>query len=90
MAACVLNQIFVEALLQLEPLSRDRASSTQADPFQYTTRMSSPSACDLPAENSAAWSKVRRTEDPVGDRSEERRVGKECVSLCRSRWSPYH
>src|SRR3546814_19757065 len=25
-----------------------------------------------------------------GPRSEERRVGKECVSTCRSRWSPYH
>src|SRR3546814_2922772 len=24
------------------------------------------------------------------NRSEERRVGKECVSTCRSRWSPYH
>src|SRR3546814_13898301 len=24
------------------------------------------------------------------DRSEERSVGKECVSTCRSRWSPYH
>ena len=23
-------------------------------------------------------------------RSEERRVGKECTSWCRSRWSPYH
>src|SRR3546814_5706611 len=32
-------------------------------------------------------------EEPTGDeesRSEERRVGKECVSTCRSRWSPYH
>src|SRR3546814_8706718 len=28
--------------------------------------------------------------DWLGDRSEERRVGKECVSTCRSRWSPYH
>src|SRR3546814_20848739 len=27
--------------------------------------------------------------DRIG-RSEERRVGKECVSTCRSRWSPYH
>src|SRR3546814_16659537 len=27
---------------------------------------------------------------PVAPRSEERRVGKECVSTCRSRWSPYH
>src|SRR3546814_14156498 len=26
----------------------------------------------------------------TGFRSEERRVGKECVSTCRSRWSPYH
>src|SRR3546814_11430359 len=27
---------------------------------------------------------------PESIRSEERRVGKECVSTCRSRWSPYH
>ena len=26
----------------------------------------------------------------VMQRSEERRVGKECLRLCRSRWSPYH
>src|SRR3546814_7101724 len=31
---------------------------------------------------SAAFTRPRR--------SEERRVGKECVSTCRSRWSPYH
>src|SRR3546814_15877908 len=30
----------------------------------------------------------RRAHD--GGRSEERRVGKECGSTCRSRWSPYH
>src|SRR3546814_12403582 len=28
--------------------------------------------------------------DDDGTRSEERRVGKECVSTCRSRWSPYN
>src|SRR3546814_2181772 len=35
---------------------------------------------------------VWRLSTPHGDfeRSEERRVGKECVSTCRSRWSPYH
>src|SRR3546814_11403694 len=32
----------------------------------------------------------RRHPDRHCDRSEERRVGKECVSTCRSRWSPYH
>ena len=26
----------------------------------------------------------------ISPRSEERRVGKECASMCRSRWSPYH
>src|SRR3546814_13263891 len=31
-----------------------------------------------------------RTSDIEATRSEERSVGKECVSPCRSRWSPYH
>ena len=31
------------------------------------------------------------TTNPINQpRSEERRVGKECASMCRSRWSPYH
>src|SRR3546814_14848468 len=35
---------------------------------------------------------VFRNKTPIRKtrRSEERRVGKECVSTCRSRWSPYH
>src|SRR3546814_19416069 len=33
-----------------------------------------------------AWS----WDAPFSHRSEERRVGKECVSTCRSRWAPYH
>ena len=35
---------------------------------------------------------VRLSDDLLGvvSRSEERRVGKECLRLCRSRWSPYH
>src|SRR3546814_18860704 len=32
----------------------------------------------------------RKQQTPSGNRSEERRVGKECVSKCRSRSSPYH
>src|SRR3546814_20869868 len=39
----------------------------------------------LHVEMWAAW--IGR--EAIG-RSEERRVGKECVSTCRSRWSPYH
>src|SRR3546814_10638999 len=35
--------------------------------------------------------KAGQKPDPLdGLRSEERRVGKECVSTCRSRWAPYH
>src|SRR3546814_7511937 len=33
---------------------------------------------------------ISDTELKKPKRSEERRVGKECVSTCRSRWSPYH
>src|SRR3546814_5225127 len=37
------------------------------------------------------FDKSKRTDGIFSrDRSEERRVGKECVSTCRSRWSPYH
>src|SRR3546814_1136479 len=34
--------------------------------------------------------KLRYWSAAASRRSEERRVGKECVSTCRSRWSPYH
>jgi hypothetical protein len=33
---------------------------------------------------------VQATTSQATARSEERRVGKECLSVCRSRWSPYH
>src|SRR3546814_3960579 len=60
--------------------------------------------CALPISRSACsrscgrWlpsgtSSATRPPPPPGARrcrSEERRVGKECVSTCRSRWSPYH
>src|SRR3546814_18880072 len=38
------------------------------------------------------WIKLEEAADALADlaRSEERRVGKECVSTCRYRWSPYH
>ena len=40
-------------------------------------------------EGKANFVKVNADEEPEL-RSEERRVGKECTSWCRSRWSPYH
>src|SRR3546814_15398986 len=51
----------------------------------------------LAASANGAVRVVQAVSDPGADsiegvdyRSEERRVGKECVSTCRSRWSPYH
>src|SRR3546814_11951730 len=44
-------------------------------------------------ELSARWNVADETKldvSLVAQRSEERRVGKECVSTCRSRWSRYH
>src|SRR3546814_12653842 len=45
-------------------------------------------------DNGDAWVKAQgKAYSPAeisAMRSEERRVGKECVSTCRSRWSPYH
>src|SRR3546814_14383843 len=38
---------------------------------------------DLPSHQNTTFFEVKK-------RSEERRVGNECVSTCRSRWSPYH
>src|SRR3546814_12812837 len=42
-----------------------------------------------PAHTGAAGTLRRHTHRDT-PRSEERSVGKECVSTCRSRWSPYH
>src|SRR3546814_1882720 len=46
-----------------------------------------PGACPLRRLPIVRHGHIRAT---VIDRSEERRVGKECVSTCRSRWSTYH
>src|SRR3546814_13280473 len=49
----------------------------------------------IPMSQYVAYLEVGREEDPfaggmLATRSEERREGKESVSTCRSRWSPYH
>src|SRR3546814_2520587 len=62
------------------------------DPVERDARHAQalPAACRVPPSGAAtrrsAASNMRK---PAG-RSEERRVGKECVSTCRSRWSPSH
>src|SRR3546814_3526973 len=45
---------------------------------------------DQPMTGGAIGEVVESRMEGFVPRSEERRVGKECVSTCRSRWSPYH
>src|SRR3546814_5030028 len=42
------------------------------------------------AVEAPSYSPFKRKNGPSTSRSEERRVGKACVSTCRSRWTPYH
>src|SRR3546814_13621432 len=44
----------------------------------------------LPADIESPGDRIERGHHRRVERSDERRVGKECVSTCRSRWSPYH
>src|SRR3546814_13788577 len=49
-----------------------------------------PGSVFVPMHWTDQLSAARRIAAVVNARTEERRVGKECVSTCRSRWSPYH
>src|SRR3546814_3082134 len=55
--------------------------------FDHLTILSLPPAACSASIGAAVCGRYERLD---GLRSEERRVGKECVSTCRSRWSPYH
>src|SRR3546814_5951675 len=63
-------------------------AEAQAESAEIWSRFS-----EVAAENPGAW--IRKPASPaevlaVTERSEERRVGKECVGTCRSRWSTDH
>ena len=44
----------------------------------------------IDGEPLSSWMRSHRNARRAAERSEERRVGKECLTQCRSRWSPYH
>src|SRR3546814_11839123 len=57
----------------------------------YWTGRKVPPAPPEHEETGIDWHIIRSSVALVrGPRTEESRVGKECVSTCRSRWSPYH
>src|SRR3546814_16363357 len=55
-------------------------------PGRFTHRQAKDDSGDK--ANAAADHEGRSPDDPLGPRSEERRVGKEGVSTCTSRWTP--
>src|SRR3546814_20243131 len=79
-------QVTFGGLLDLRFVSRNRAKvPRKVRPVLDVGQDIQEVACREFAAKSTLQGNRRR-----GDRSEERRVGKECVSTCRSRWSPYH
>src|SRR3546814_4253922 len=58
--------------------------------FELALVRSQPRARAPPFVSSLSHSSASLPPPDMTSRSEERRVGKECVSTCRSRWSPYH
>src|SRR3546814_1082463 len=82
-------------------LGRQQAISQPPAPFRRREIIANWVACERGSGRIAGDRAIRLvgegngkgvvSDDKTRDgRSEERRVGKECVSTCRSRWSPYH
>src|SRR3546814_8212950 len=77
-----LTAVFTGAAALLWLKASQQASFAQVRPAQHRP---------LPSyARDTRAGKERAHRPPRVRRSEERRVGKECVSTCRSRWSPYH
>src|SRR3546814_19771978 len=75
------GQSSAPAPLELQLVSKRRLANRRHAPSVLRGREST---CSTPESIFSDPSRRSHT------RSEERRVGQECVSTCRSRWSPYH
>ena len=73
---------------------RTVAVYSEADRNSLHARFADEAVCIGPAKSNRSYldipSVISAAEITNVSRSEERRVGKECTSWCRSRWSPYH
>src|SRR3546814_1918999 len=75
--------------MRISDWSSDVCSSDLNHPDHSPARPSPPRAILIERRRRATARKAHPS-GQASKRSEERRVGKECVSTCRSRWSPYH
>src|SRR3546814_17558710 len=70
---------------------RGREDEDQREDVQRNDEGEAPEREDVEQRRFRAGQRPPRMVEPAGiRRSEELRVGKECVSTCRSRWWPYH
>src|SRR3546814_17373690 len=82
----------------LSPRTIPTPAGQQSEPLRSNcslARFSASQSCDSKTSSTELTSAFTVLEEKSEDcsqlsRSEERRVGKACVSKCRSRWSPYH
>src|SRR3546814_17723269 len=70
------------------PSAHSAATRTRPAGVSTQSRVTGSIIGTMPVSSATVTVQIRF--DPDIGRSEERRVGKECVSTCRSRWSPYH
>src|SRR3546814_13787068 len=80
------GNVTVNAIQDLEPLL-DRNKAAANDRGKAITSEYANPVATIPPVVALMW---LQQEGWWVFRSEDRRVGKECVSKCRSRWSPYH
>src|SRR6056297_4003634 len=85
LVALALNEVIAFFFFQAEDGIRDLRSDWSSDVCSSDLRWAKLRACSRCPR--ASWTSAMCW-STAG--SEERRVGKECVSTCRSRWSPYH
>ena len=72
---------------------RDKAADEAGEKLAAEMKVFHSVADELKAKRDISHStemKRKLVFETATERSEERRVGKECAILCRSRWSPYH
>src|SRR3546814_15008155 len=87
-STCIDHQAQLAAQKPLLYLATDIVYATDGAEAVLPSEMSVEVEATIPADQHAEI--VTNTISERTGRSEERRVGKECVSTCRSRWSPYH
>src|SRR3546814_16407124 len=86
----VVGQLQLDVLISRLEAEYKVEAKLEASPWDTARWIASEDAAALKAFQADHRGAAATDRDGAPVRSEERRVGKECVSTCRSRWSPYN